>query len=302
MPGSKGKWTRESFTIALVILTIISGSIPLLIMTSENASGAVLFVGAGSTYSRINDAIENSSTGDIIIIGPGTFNESVSISMEGITLMSNASSHTVIDPVDKVPALAAMASNVTLMGLNIGDAGMIVNGANFTGYNLVLNTSETTGAFMDGVANLTLNNITIVGTENIGIRIRGSNSINITKVRASGANEDVITIKDSNDIKITSSSFGLNSTSNGIKLDNVREVVLRQNSFSSTGGGNNGILLENGTNVQIRENTFDVGGNSSTVRGTRNLFMSGNTVDVTKADSSGMVFDSCSNLTITFEN
>ena len=83
-------------------------------------SQTVLSVGPGQTYSTIQAAVNAANTGDGILVYPSTYQESVSVTKNGISIVAQGSGVTVDpSPVEGVPGFNVMADGVVIHGFNI---------------------------------------------------------------------------------------------------------------------------------------------------------------------------------------
>ena len=57
----------------------------------------VLKVGKNETYEKIQDAVDNANTGDLVLIGPGVYNESITVTTSYITLRGTDRNKVIID-------------------------------------------------------------------------------------------------------------------------------------------------------------------------------------------------------------
>lgn len=82
--------------------------------------GAVHNINTNQSYSTIQEAINNASNGDIIVVDNGTFPEQVVVN-KSITLRNSTDAHPVINA-DEAIALNIKVNNVTIQGMTITDA------------------------------------------------------------------------------------------------------------------------------------------------------------------------------------
>lgn len=95
--------------------------------------GEIFYVGGGSNFTRIQDAIDAASDGDTIIVRPGIYIESVYID-KSIKLIGSGSGRTIIDGLGNISfVVRIMADDVTIRGFTIRNAfksGIYVDGEN----------------------------------------------------------------------------------------------------------------------------------------------------------------------------
>ena len=80
--------------------TIVVGDVDY-VVTEEVAevtlSDNVLKVGKNEQYTKIQDAVDNADTGDLVLIGPGIYNESITVTTSYITLRGTDRNKVIID-------------------------------------------------------------------------------------------------------------------------------------------------------------------------------------------------------------
>ena len=170
-------------TIFLVFTLIASSIVFLGNFTDEDnfALADVLYVGNDSKYKTIQDAVNASVPGDLIVIKVGNYNENVTINTNNITIKGNSSIDTRVSTAKSTP-LAVF--HVTAEWVNI------------TLLNITATADSVCGVLIDGADNCTVQNNTIwtdgdTGTD--GIKVVQSqhtrildNHINVTGTGSSG--------------------------------------------------------------------------------------------------------------------
>ena len=80
--------------------TIVVGDVDY-VVTEEAAevtlSDNVLKVGKNEQFTKIQDAVDSANTGDLVLIGPGVYNESVTVTTSFITLRGTDRNNVIID-------------------------------------------------------------------------------------------------------------------------------------------------------------------------------------------------------------
>ncbi len=66
-------------------------------ITEVTLSENVLKVGKNEQYTKIQDAVDDAATGDLVLIGPGVYNESVTVTTSYITLRGTDRNKVIID-------------------------------------------------------------------------------------------------------------------------------------------------------------------------------------------------------------
>ena len=170
---------RERLLTIIFVAVLLFSGVNLVINNTSGETplgGSTLYVGPTSTYKSIQSAIENASSGDIIIVANGTYNESVLINKANINLTGNSTTNCTIrhhyDGNNMISDYAA-AINVTAAGVNI------------TGFNITVSGRYTIGIYLKGFpatnTKIYNNNITTSGNNGYGIFIYQSSNNNVTK-------------------------------------------------------------------------------------------------------------------------
>ncbi|MGA1872660.1 MAG: right-handed parallel beta-helix repeat-containing protein, partial [Thermoplasmatota archaeon] len=88
-----------------------------MIASIENVQAATLIVGSGQSYTRVQDAIDAASSGDVIVIYEGIYRENLDIDVS-VTLQGNGTGKTVIDGSES-DAITVSADDVAITGMTI---------------------------------------------------------------------------------------------------------------------------------------------------------------------------------------
>jgi parallel beta-helix repeat protein len=143
--------TLTLFTILCLCLTLV---IPLKSIIIVNASLSTWIVG-GNGFNSIQEAINNASPGDTVIVSKGTYYENIVVN-KSITLVGEDTESTIINGGGVENVISIKASNVNISGFTIINSGS-------TGY----------GIFVERSGNIIIKNNRIMNNK-IGIRIISS--------------------------------------------------------------------------------------------------------------------------------
>ncbi|MGA1820534.1 MAG: fibronectin type III domain-containing protein [Thermoplasmatota archaeon] len=298
MMGTKFQKIRRSRPILVMSLLVISGLLPVLMISPEPVEGAVLYVGASSTYTTIQDAVDDASPGDRIVIAPGEYTESVNVAVSGIRMMGNDSVRTFITSMNNQPAVSVNANLVSLSELTLKDGALALKGDNFTGSELVLEVSGNTGAVIISSRNITFINVTVNNSFNGGLLFKNCTNIDISGLGSSHSTGEVVNVTDSTSLSLQNSEFSLGNRSTGLRILNVSNIRLQRVSFSSAGIDNTGAYLENCSDILLDLLNTMVNSTGIVLEDCRDtLVRSGTFIEVYKG-ASGVVVDSCTNTTI----
>ena len=233
-------------TIAFFIFLVVNGTAAAVVDTYTPITPTTRYVGAagGGNYTTIQAAINSSSSGDTIIVYPGTYTENVNVNKQNLVIRSYSG-----NPDDTI----VIRSNLQSHNFKISANDVIIRGFKITG-------AGSTGIFMSGVSGVNIINNKLSGV-GCGIQMESSSRCNLINNTVSDSAEygfylfsssncnmvnNIISDTDSDGIYLYySSSCNLtgNTISNancGISLDYSSECVLRNNTASS---GRSGICL-----------------------------------------------------------
>ncbi len=250
--------------ISLMIIPLFSTS-PQAEKSTNKSNSNILYVSkTGSTYSRIQDALDNVTDGETIIIGNGTYNEKWNITKSNLNIIGNSSRNVIID-------MSNQLFSINICGLN-----NTINNINFTYFNESLkemmiisnnNNSILNCDFFSCSNNINLINITntyntIINNCNVFMNANFSISyyiyqsyncnINNSSFYAEGKNSSCINIFNSENIVINNCFFKTDFTYKfprdhnapkenwwlcGIMFNKCRLLTIKNNLFNLSGGG-----------------------------------------------------------------
>ncbi len=168
------------FTLAMAGLAILLNS---------GAMAATIYVdqSGGGTYTKIQDAINAAAANDVIMVGPGTYNEAISID-KSVSLIGSGPQYTIIDSkISSLPNANAVTLNISfpvIKGFTItsNHSGIIVNTAGVVGMikNCII-TGCSTGIYASEKASCDIKivNNTIVSNTSNGIYFHNSGAISV---------------------------------------------------------------------------------------------------------------------------
>ncbi|MGA1821983.1 MAG: right-handed parallel beta-helix repeat-containing protein [Thermoplasmatota archaeon] len=101
-----------------VVLILVFSAFTVSMFISEPGAGATLKVGKDQTYERIQWAIDNATSGDVIEVHAGTYVENIDIDVS-ITLKGNGTGKTTINGEGGDHVISVSVSSVTIEGMDI---------------------------------------------------------------------------------------------------------------------------------------------------------------------------------------
>src|SRR3989338_3799045 len=223
-----------------VIFRIILFSFFILVLSGFASAASVTVCSSGCNYTSIQNAINNTSAGDIISVLAGTYNENITVN---VSVVLNGSAHPTI-----YGGFNISASNVELYGFNITDGlGWDTDGTGTTGaYRIGIFISSSNNSIHNNI----INNITAIdgdtgdsggiGGIGVGIYFSGSSNNNITNNNITnihggigGAGGSFATGGNGG---IGSGIYLTNSMSNNISLNNISNIYCGQGGDGDNGG------------------------------------------------------------------
>lgn len=262
---------RGTFTLSALFFL-------LLLATMLCASGETIIVdddgGSWSDYTEIQDAIDNSTAGDIIKIYSGTYAGGLDVKY-GITLIGNGTSNTIIEGQNDVPAINISAGNTSIHlikfdGKRIYQPIIRIKNHSATIDQCTITGSGSTGIYNPGWDYHIITNNTISNCDSSGIfldytirtTIQGNNIVNnsLSHSYTSGLH-----VQRSSKVSVIDNSINHNH-GYGLHIEGSYRVTARGNNASDN--GKSGIYVESTERSNVTSNTC----NNNTVYG---IFLSG---------------------------
>ncbi|MGA1847951.1 MAG: LamG-like jellyroll fold domain-containing protein [Thermoplasmatota archaeon] len=116
---------RRSLILSLAVLFVIS-AIPFSIDEARSldlpSGSSTIYVGPGGNYSRLSHAVDNSSSGDLIMVAGGTYYDNIRID-KSLTIIGAGPMNTQIRGLTETPTLEITADGVTIRNMSVGGGG-----------------------------------------------------------------------------------------------------------------------------------------------------------------------------------
>ena len=258
---------KKAFLIVMSIMALVVQPLYGVVASQvANAAAPITVCASGCDYTTIQDGVNAASGGDIVSVGDGTYNETVSIK-KNITLQSvNGAAHTTIvaqSPLKRAIDLpsAPILSSVTIDGFTLngvtGGVALQTNSNSAAGYehtgltykNLVINANGGAGIGLFDAKDVAIDNVTIdganLGVEAIGVANLTMSDSTITKSTTTGFNVWKTTgYEANNNLALTSNTFTGNKI--GVKIADTSNVTITGGSVS---GGSYGISTQGSSTV-----------------------------------------------------
>jgi parallel beta-helix repeat protein len=226
---------RRAVSISILFILILNGII-IFQFSEEGVDAAVLHVGPGQTYSKIEDAIAIANNGDTVRVHPGIYRETVDIS-KSINLIGNGSEEVFIINENVWGSIGISASNVVVEGISIYNV-------NDFQYSYAIG--------MTSPRNVTIRNCSIINSYN-GVYVEDPGTGTIGNVN------------------IYNNNFSGNTY--GIFLWKNDLTWVHENSFQTNGAG---IFVAYSNSERILNNTFTDGGGIYSLNSNDNNYINNN--------------------------
>jgi len=223
----------------LIKLISTSLAVALLLVSAGAGSAEVIYVEPGAS---IQAAVNNSTSGDLVIVKAGDYEENIIVNVSGITITSEpeSSDGVLIRSKDENSSVFQVkADNVTISGFNITGSGEVFSSFEAAGI---------TNSFI---------------TRSAG-RLNGTSGMEARQAYDSGSGEIFVTRWN-----------GAGCPSAGICLDKVKNCTVEGNNIFEN---RYGVYLQGSENITISNNTFSQNGIWSDEGCIRNM-MANNTID-----------------------
>jgi nitrous oxidase accessory protein len=198
----------------MLLLTLFCG------LPTAIASGAELHVGVGQSYATVTSAIAAASTGDVVMVHAGIYQEGNLRVNKSITL--TGMDHPVLDGADQFEVVTITAPNVTLSGFDVRNSG--------------------SGSLEDMA----------------GIKIAGTDHVTVEGNRIQHCNFSIYLAKAEHCRVLTNEIQGISAkeqdTGNGIHIWSCNHITVCDNQIR---GHRDGIYLEFGTESTIERNMVE---------------------------------------------
>ncbi|MGA1848133.1 MAG: fibronectin type III domain-containing protein [Thermoplasmatota archaeon] len=296
--GKRFRGKRGIFAISQVFLLVIAGLAALLIVETGDSSGTVLFVGSSSTYTSVSQAIENATSGDLIRIAPGTYNENLTIP-SGVSVMGNDTSTTIIDS-DMDVAVHLTGTNSDLSNLKVRGGSILISGSSHDLMNIMADSSDHAALVIEGTSRIFVHNLTV--SDPVTSSILVSNSVNVTfeELNVQGAEDVILKVTDSREITVKSSLMNMRDDAVGFSGRNLTTVEIDQVIFSDSGIQNVGMDLFNITDLRIDGSIFNLTGTGIAIDIGYSIALANDIIEVEGAEGIGLDLDTCSNVSVAF--
>ena len=254
---------RAVFLAAIMVISVFAAGIAFSgSAAAQTAAQADLIVDSDfddpdqdTNFSSIQNAVDNATEGDVIVVRSGNYDESVTVDTKDLTLegAGNSASGTILE------ASSSGSGN-----------GITVNASNLTVRNLRITDYSNGIRLKNTHSNIVFENVDSVGNSNRGMTIPGSvdfDNLELDNVNFSGNSGDGIrasTASSIDGLTITDSSFNSNpgDDSSGIEIYQnedspglLNDVVIKDTEFIDN--GQKGIYTEKLSNATIENVTVD---------------------------------------------
>jgi len=262
------KSNLQFLTVAIFLLIVLNGT------ASADLVPSTWYVDAAGNgnYTTIQGAVNNSTSGDTIIVYPGMYNESVDVSVENLRILSYSGNpeDTIVRHMGSGCNFFINASNVTISGFNItgtNSTGIYMSGfsganisnnklsgvgcgvqmessSNCTMINNTVNDSAEYGFYLQSSSNCTVVNNTVLNTSYYGIYLLSAPYCALTSNTVSDTDSEGIQVSSSNYCTMSNNTLTNNSV-NGIYLISSNSCNLTGNTVSNTESEGISLLYSN---------------------------------------------------------
>ena len=277
-----------------------------------NHNGKTLYVGGigPGNYTRIQDAIDDSSNGDIIFVYNGEYNENINV-YKSINLVGENRENTIIYGDGKASVVNFTTDCININGFSIGHSGenrydaaiSLFSNNNKISNNIILNNQN--GLYLENVShNLVSNNIISENYNGIFLNSSKNNSIRNNIITKNKDGIDIVS--NSNSTNIIENNISENEY-DGIYLKSSSNNTILKNKFSNNYRGlwlydetNNNIILDNvflNDGLVIRNSFENIISNNS-VNNEPIIYLENKSNLIVDEDTGQIILVNCKNITI----
>ncbi len=287
---------RNIIGVTLASLMVLSAFAGMILIVPEYAEGAFRFVGPNSTYGTIQDALDDATTGDIIVLDQGTFNGSFRSDLGSIIIRGNSSTGSILVLNGTEPShLGGNGTFLSDLTITNGTLWMTGNNQNIT--NVIIDAGDATVELRNNTGTM-MTNITFTNPLSTGLYMSNCTSIKTDLILSNGVEGELIIVENSINIRMEKVYLGLNSTAKGIWVDSTFGLILDDVHISSTNGTNIGVLIGNSSQISMIDSTFQVEGYGAYIETSDGVYISENRFFPQDNGSVGLVAELVTNMTI----
>ncbi len=214
---------------------------------ASRAEGNILYVSeTGSTWSSIQDALDNATSGDTVYIAPGNYSRGFLLLQDGITMIGNSSGDVNIRAPGEEAVIGISSDDSSISGLNIIEDGghlnllMISQCKDLTLKDITIESSLSHCMFVSDCTNISLENLYIDSGERQAIEFRDiwRSDLDGFVFVSSGSPDAIMFSKDCIGVRISNGTITMDDPDSiafqsedeiGLVIDNVS--VTYQNEF-----------------------------------------------------------------------
>jgi PGF-pre-PGF domain-containing protein len=245
----------QFLTIAFFIILVLNGT------AAATSVPSTLYVDAegNGNYTTIQAAVNNSSSGDTILVYPGTYTENVNVSVANISILSYSGNpeDTIVKRLNVLSHnFKITANNVTISGFNItgaGSTGIYMSG--FSGANITNNklSGVGCGVQIESSSRCNLVNNTVTDSADHGFYLSSSSNCTLTNNTISDISDKGIYLQSSSNCTLANNTVS-DTSFHGIYIYYSDNCTLDSNAVSNT--PSYGILIESSPYCNLTSNTI----------------------------------------------
>lgn len=285
-----GERKGKLIATAIVCLLFASG---ILLIAPLNASGLVLYVGTGSTYSSIMDALDDAVEGDVIVIASGNYNESISVGIRSITLRGNATASVLISaPHGEKSRITA--SNVTMAGMTFIGQSLNISSSNVNLTGIAFRSTTGAALNIESSKSIEIDGVSFSGTPEICVNIANSSNIVLGKMASVGSGSTICHAVNVSNITFKDMDIELGAGSKGFVISG--DSILFHNSSITSNERAFGIHFQ-GTDIELNAMIIEMVGTAMHLSGA-GIGVDGCVLTMSGMNSRGIELSSCDNVSV----
>jgi nitrous oxidase accessory protein NosD len=254
----EGESRKTTLSLAMVWMLLIQLAVGFMVLTTEEVSGSIRYVGPDSTYDNLQDALDDANSGDIIVISEGNFNGSFSSSKSNIYIRGNSSQNSTLILNGSQPAYLG-GNGLILTRLTLANGTLVMEGDNLD-LSAMRILSANGSLHLKNSSGSNLEDMELGRQVDPGIHLHNCSDIMVENIEGRGIDNSGMVIEESKEIEMKWLKHTLRDSGTGVYILNSSKILIHAFDISSVGGEITGIKASSATSIILRNGSMDAEG------------------------------------------